>query len=286
MTAIDAAQTVYNNASSTQAQLDQAVDDLNSAINTFEALQIYIEPLDKSLLSATITNANNKLALAEDNIGSLPGNYPLSAVNALLAAISHAQNVLQNAETQEELNNEVIDLESAIAVFIASEVSVPIDKSVLDSLIAVGDTLMQTAETGTEPGQYPYTSYSSFYSDLQSARSLSRDALATQEEVDAKVVVLELALQLFRDSQVSVSIDQVSIDVSVYPNPCVSYVQVKASTEIANITVVSLLGETVVDLTVNSSEAMLDMNTASSGMYLVNIMYVNGATQTVKLTKK
>jgi uncharacterized protein YjdB len=286
MTAINAAQTVYNNASSTQAQINQAIADLNSAIDTFEALQIYIEPLDKSLLSATIDVAKSKLDLAVDNTGDQPGNYPLSAVNALLAGISHAQNVMQNAETQEELNSEVIVLESAIAVFIASEVPVPIDKSVLDSLIAEGDTLLQTAQTGTESGQYPQTDYISFYSDLQSARILSRDALATQEEVDAKVIVLELALQAFRDSQISVSIDEVSIDVSVYPNPCVSYVYVKASSEITTVTVVSLLGETVVDQTVNSSEVTLDMNKASSGMYLINIMYTNGASQTVKVTKK
>ncbi len=286
MTAINAAQTVYDNVSSTQAQIDQAVADLNSAVDTFEALQISIEPLDVSLLSATIDVANSKLDLAVDNTGDEPGNYPLSAVNALLAAISDAENVMENAETQEEINTEVIDLETAIAVFIASEIPVPIDKAILDSLIAEGDLLMQTAETGTEPGQYPYTSYSLFYNSLQSARAVSNDATATQEEVSAKEIELQQAIDDFNAAQISVSVDEVSFDVSVYPNPCVSYAYVTASTEIATVAVVSLLGETVVNQTVNSSEVKIDMNKASSGMYLVNIMYVNGATQTVKLTKK
>src|SRR5690606_759922 len=79
---------------------------------------------NKTALIAAITTAQDKV----DNAvaGTAPGNYPQSAITALDAAITTAQAVASNADaTQTEVDQATSDLNDAIAVFDAAQITPP-----------------------------------------------------------------------------------------------------------------------------------------------------------------
>ncbi|MCK9561446.1 MAG: CIA30 family protein [Bacteroidales bacterium] len=284
--AISSAQGVYDNTQTTQVQVNQAVSDLNSAIAAFEALRIYVEPLNKTLLASKINEAHNALGLATGNTGDNPGNYPVSAVNTFTSAISTAQSVYDNATTQNELNQQVITLQAAISAFLLSEIPVPIDKLALELNIAEADELIVYAETGSLPGQYPQTAWTVFYNAIQSARVVYNKPTATQEEVDAKNESLVAAIQAFKDAMIPVSIEAVSLVAKMYPNPVVSNVTIEAPSYMSEIIVMSVLGEIVRVEKVNATNVSIDMQNQANGIYLISISYKNGKTETVRITKQ
>ncbi len=284
--AISSAQGVYDNSQTTQLQVNQAVSDLNSAIAAFEALRIYVEPLNKTLLASKINEANEALDLANGNTGDNPGNYPVSAVNTFTSAISTAQSVYDNATTQNELNQQIITLQAAISEFLLSEIPVPIDKLALELNIAEADELIVYAETGVLPGQYPQTAWTVFYNAIQSARVVYNKPTATQEEVDAKNESLLAAIQAFKDAMNPVSIESVSLVAKTYPNPVVSQVTIEAPSHMSEITVMSVLGEIVRVEKVNATNVSIDMQNQANGIYLISITYKNGKTETVRIIKQ
>ena len=79
---------------------------------------------DKTALNGKIAEAQSKLAGAQ--VGSVPGQYPQSAVNALTSAISAAQAVANSAgATQGQINSAVTTLTNAISAFDALKVPEP-----------------------------------------------------------------------------------------------------------------------------------------------------------------
>ncbi len=177
--AIEAAQEVANNVNATQAEVDQAAQDLADAITKFENSKPVPPTLDKTALENKITDATEKV---KDE------SYPEAARNELNAAISTAQAALENATTQQELDDAVKALEEAITKF---ENSKP-DKSALSDKIT--DATEKVNDTSIA---YPEEARETLRAAIEAAQGVVNNVNATQAEVNKAAQDLAAAILAF-----------------------------------------------------------------------------------------
>ena len=77
--------------------------------------------------------------------------------------------------------------------------------------------------------------------------------------------------------------DNLAEFISVYPNPSNGLVNISSPENIERITVINLVGQTVLDITPSSSKTQLNLEGYQSGLYFVN-MVIEGQRITKKLT--
>lgn len=70
-----------------------------------------------------------------------------------------------------------------------------------------------------------------------------------------------------------------------YPNPVNDILNLEYKSEMSNVQVINLLGQTVINRTVNATSTQVDMSQLNAGAYIVNVT-IDGAIQTIKVVKK
>jgi hypothetical protein len=73
--------------------------------------------------------------------------------------------------------------------------------------------------------------------------------------------------------------------ISCYPNPITNKLTVSAKTEISQLTVRNLLGQSVKTATVNGFEKVIDLSDVASGNYILTLKLANGQLSTQKIIK-
>jgi len=196
--AISIAQTVSNNAI-TQSEVDQAVYDLEAAEAAFDTA--IITSVNKTTLSSSITTATLKLRSAV--AGTSQGQYPQSIINAFNVTIINVQAILNDPDaTQAEVNQAVITLKSAEALFDASKIT-SVNKAALASAITTAYTKLSLAIAGTEIGQYSQSAIDLFNISILNAQSILSNENATQSQVDQAAIDLTAADALFDASRIT-----------------------------------------------------------------------------------
>lgn len=204
--AITTAQSVFNNPTSTQTQVDSAAATLQSAINAFDRSVNRINDanvINKNVLQSTINAANIKLSSAQS--GTSVGQYPQSSIDTFRSAIGTAQSVYDSStSTQIQVNDAINTLQSATNTFDSSRITNQlVNKTVLQSVINVANIKLNSAVAGTGAGQYPQSSIDSFRSSFITAQSVYNNPTSPQSQVDAAVTTLQSAIDTF-DSSVNV----------------------------------------------------------------------------------
>ena len=166
--AITAAQAVAENDDATTAEVTEAITNLSDAIASLESIQ-----MDTSALVHEIELVNEMLA----NIG----NYVPSSVEGLADKLADAQNVLENAATQAEIDEAVKTLREA-----RLNARTKADVSALEELIAYAKSLDLSGYT-TESAQ-------ALIQDIARAENLIADPEITQEEADSMVKELQASV--------------------------------------------------------------------------------------------
>lgn len=77
----------------------------------------------------------------------------------------------------------------------------PVNKSELEELILLAQALLDDAQEGTEPGQYPEEAITALETAIGAAQAVVDDGNVTQAEVDAAVVALETAVAIFEAAE-------------------------------------------------------------------------------------
>jgi len=91
-------------------------------------------------------------------------------------------------------------------------------------------------------------------------------------------------LYFYNDAATSVA-NVSSTTVKCYPSQVTDRLNVKAETEISQVTVRNLLGQSVKSVAVNSNEQSIDLSAVSSGNYFVTVKLANGQSATQKIVK-
>ena len=136
-------------------------------ITIYEIEVMGLAQLDLSMLQAKIQEAE-----AIQPTSCTPDSY-----QGLLEAIASAKDVLENATAQQQVNQAVQSLQSAID---ALEPASPADKTILQKVIDRADELI----LGEEYASAIESVQASFAASLASAKEINVDRFATQQQVD------------------------------------------------------------------------------------------------------
>ena len=155
------------------------------------------EIIDYDALYTAIADAEELLDAAV--VGNGDGNYPQSAVTMLTNAKTTAEGVINNATTQSVADNAVTTLRTAIAAFMAAQISV--DKSTLVAKIELADSYYVNAVEGYQEGNYIKGSKQELLTAIQAAEDVNDDASVSQAEVNAATKALSDAIDKFLNSK-------------------------------------------------------------------------------------
>ncbi len=92
-------------------------------------------------------------------------------------------------------------------------------------------------------------------------------------------------LYFYNDLGTSVSDVAAGNAISCYPNPVMNQVTINAKSEISQVIVRNLLGQTVKSIQVSGMIQSIDLNDVASGNYFVNVKLANGQSSTQKIVK-
>lgn len=194
--AIVDAETLRDNADVLQADLDDALSTLQSAIDAFNASQIKV---DYTALHTLIETAKTTKADAVQGNGN--GQYTAAAMTALQDAIDAAGKTAGDAYLSQQTVDDAYEaLKTALSVFKANIVSV--DKNALDKMIKDAEMILEDAEIGVEPGQYPQNVADKLKDEMNQAKAILNDPNAAQEDVDRAAAELAAAMEAFANKKI------------------------------------------------------------------------------------
>ncbi|OGJ85947.1 MAG: hypothetical protein A2268_03475 [Candidatus Raymondbacteria bacterium RifOxyA12_full_50_37] len=164
---------------------------------------------DKTILDSLITVANAQHNAAIE--GTDLGEYAAGSKATFLLAIKAAEAVSADADaTQGAIDQAITDLAAAMAEFKDQQVQA-VGKEVLDSLIAYATTIHNSAVEGSVTGQYETGSKAALMAAIDSAETVSANALATEGLVTQAISDLAGALAVFETKKV---VSQQTVDSS------------------------------------------------------------------------
>ncbi len=215
--AIATAQTVADNASATQIQVDTAVTALASATTTFNNAKASGLMVTKAALTSAISAANaNKDSVAASVDGSdvlVANKWVTSAVKATYnAAIGAAQTVADNASaTQTQIDSAVTALAAATTTFNNAKVNgLMVTKATLTSAIAAANANKASVVISADGSGVSTTVMwvtpaveANYTAAIGAAQTVADNASATQTQVDTAVTVLASATTTFNSAKAS-----------------------------------------------------------------------------------
>jgi hypothetical protein len=145
--------------------------------------------------------------------GTAAGEYKAGSKAQFALEIDSAENVLVSALDQTAVDEAVTDLLEARAAF---EMTVNIDLAILVELLDESDTLHDNAVEGTEEGQFEPGSKAIFKTAITDAENIGADSTSIQEDINAAVEALAMAMAEFKARMVPLTPLTVFSDVPYY----------------------------------------------------------------------
>ncbi|WP_340026524.1 S-layer homology domain-containing protein [Paenibacillus sp. FSL K6-1096] len=208
--AITTAQAVASNVQATAAQVEQALEELVSAIATCNAA--VVPESDKTELNAAIAEAQAQLSSTVE--GTDPGQYSSSARTALGDAITTAQAVASNSQAAAaQVEQALEELTAAIATYNAAEVP-EADKTELNAAIAEAQAKLAGTVEGNDPGQYPSSARTALGDAITTAQAMADNAQATAAQVEQALEELAAAIATYNAAVVSES-DKTALNAAI-----------------------------------------------------------------------
>ncbi|MHA7965953.1 leucine-rich repeat protein [Paenibacillus sp. CAU 1782] len=197
--AINAAQAIADEAlKQTQNQLNAAVAELETAMDTFESA--IIPAGDVAELEDLLEDATRMLV--EHPQGTGVGQASASTRNALQAAINAAQAIADEAlkQTQNQLNAAVANLKTAKSTF-ESAIILAGDVAELEELLEDATRILVDHPLGTGVGQASASARNALQAAINAAQAIADEALKqTQNQLNAAVAELETAMDTFESA--------------------------------------------------------------------------------------
>ena len=197
-TAYHEAREVYDTYKKTQSEIDAAT---TSLLQSMETLMQTLELMEQ----AQVKLAEAQKRVEDAVVGDVEGNYPQEAVNVLQAAITAAQNSLQNPKDDAAIQKVIQDLEDAMTAF--AETVVRVDKSELNGAIAEAETTV----SGTK-ADYDIDTWNAYQTALAEAKRIadseepvSQTAVNTAKET---LVTAKANLQLLNKTALATKLDE------------------------------------------------------------------------------
>gem|GEM_PF-2148696 len=207
--AIDTAQAVADNDRATQAEVNQAENDLRSARTAFLSNVVGVTYL---LLNALIEQAQDKVD--NSHFGDKNGDYPVAAGEDLAAAIRTAQAVASNGTaSQNEINAASTALQNAIDFF-ATRVNV-VHTAALMALIGTAIDKVNDSTYGDRNGDYAPAQEAALTDSIAAATQVAADPDRTPGSIAAGIVALQGSINAFNATLVEVDYAELTTQLGV-----------------------------------------------------------------------
>jgi hypothetical protein len=83
----------------------------------------------------------------------------------------------------------------------------------------------------------------------------------------------------------SLSFDDISVELTIYPNPADQFIAVKSSEILSGLRVIDMTGKEVIRKSIQSNEYSLDLGNLNTGIYFLEATS-EGASKTMRFIKK
>ncbi len=187
-TAVETAQTAYNNVEASQEDIDAALAALKDAQTAFNAAKVVI---DFSGIKETIAIAKEAIAAAEPEKGEGPGTYPESAFTTLQQLIDNAQAIIGSTTmNQASVDKQSTELEEAVNTF--NNTRVPNDYAELEEQLEIAQNLYDEAISS---GAATAADLETLSDDIQKGMAALNST--SQAEIDRAVKLLKRDIQLY-----------------------------------------------------------------------------------------
>lgn len=93
-------------------------------------------------------------------------------------------------------------------------------------------------------------------------------------------------LYFYNDISTGMNAAEKGNKISLYPNPAKDMITIAAQSDIKEVVVRNLVGQTVMNVSVNGFEKSVDLSTVAAGNYFVTVKMANGQVSTQKLVKQ
>ncbi|RUS42669.1 S-layer homology domain-containing protein, partial [Cohnella sp. AR92] len=194
--AIEEAAACLDSPGATQAEIDQALGDLEDALVAFDSKRVFVNSL---ALREAIETAQDLYDSAVE--GTSNGQYAAGAKAALQAAIDEAAAWLDSpGATQAEIDQALEDLEDALEAFDSKRVFV--NWFALREAIGNAQDLYDSAEEGTAIGQYKAGAKAALLAAINAAIMPFETPGSTQADVDAALAALRTAVSAFEAKKI------------------------------------------------------------------------------------
>ena len=199
--AIQAAEEVNDAASSSQAEVNAAINALGNAIDVFLNSKFDPSSINRTALQTAINDANSLLQGAVEGYGD--GQYPNGSISLLSSAVANAQSVYDNNSTsQEDIDQATLTLRSAIDAFSSSRIIV--NKTTLNNTIKTAEQLYASAVEGLLKDNYQVGSKAELNAAISAARAVYENVSSSQGEVDQANIELKNAIEEFGKKKILV----------------------------------------------------------------------------------
>lgn len=169
-------------------------DSADVKINVDDVSLKQVLPLNKVYLETTISAVQNVVDAQSENIGFEVGQYSQTVMDLATDALNAAQNVLDTATRQNQLDESLATLENEMTKFVPNLTSTTTLRTVIDSAQAVVDA--QSGNIGDEEGQFSQATVDAAGAAISSAENV-RDTASFQSSVDAAVTSLRSEMAKF-----------------------------------------------------------------------------------------
>jgi len=192
--AITAANTVRDNQNAAQDAIDSANSTLQTAMDALKNAKIVV---DYSKLDDLIEETKKFTGSAVKGDGD--GQYPASAMTALQKAIDDAQAVADNDKiSQQTVDTAYDNLNKALANFKVSKIT--IKKDDITKTVDEAKKLIEDADIGDKPGQYPQKAADELQKAIDDANAVINKPGVTDEEIAKAYADLQKAIDAFKAS--------------------------------------------------------------------------------------
>ncbi|NOR33267.1 MAG: T9SS type A sorting domain-containing protein, partial [Bacteroidales bacterium] len=169
-------------------------DSADVKINVDDVSLKQVLPLNKVYLETTISAVQNAVDAQSENIGFEVGQYSQTVMDLATDALNAAQNVLDTATRQAQLDQALATLENEMTKFVPNLNSTTTLRTLIDSAQAVVDA--QSGNIGDEEGQFSQATVDAAGAAISSAENV-RDTASFQSSVDAAVTSLRSEMAKF-----------------------------------------------------------------------------------------
>ncbi|MEN8227690.1 MAG: sugar-binding protein [Bacteroidota bacterium] len=215
--------------------------------------------IDVSTLVSVIDSITAIVNAAEAGYG--PDHYRQEVLDIANAAIAAAQAIVENPESQTEVDEAVIALRNGMLLFVPNMY----DYTELAAVIDSSTTVVAGAVIGTGDGEYSQESVDAANAAIAAAE-LILAGTDSQDAIDTGVSDLRAAMAMF----VAVSVqDFLNSDFSMYPVPVNNLLHIRNVSNVDHISVYAITGNLMQEQVVVENDVILDLSELSSGMYII-----------------